>query len=67
MPIGGLGFVELVLGHGQLWDKCLRPPLPSLYSAARRGPTNHGSIGRPQSGRDPRGNEALAVGLGLGD
>jgi hypothetical protein len=46
-------------------DRVPAAPTPSFYGAARRGPTNHGSVGRPRSGRDLGGNKALAVGLGL--
>jgi hypothetical protein len=51
-PIGWPRVVEWGLGHGETRYPSLRPPLP-LYSAARRGPTNHGTVGRPRSGRDP--------------
>jgi hypothetical protein len=35
-----------------LTSYCEPWPPPPLYSTVRRGPTNHGSVGRPRPGRE---------------
>ena len=51
--VGLVGFRWGVRGHGEPWRACVpRGPHLSIYGAARRGPTNHGTVGRPRSGRE---------------
>jgi hypothetical protein len=50
MPIGGLGFCGVGLGHDEPWVLCLRPPLLLFIAQRVGGPPTMDRLGAPDQG-----------------